>query len=379
MMSKIFLKDIITKRIIKMYIIGIILFYLLLEGDLGKLINPIISARNLIWITMLVIGTSTAYIIHTYSLFDKVKLYISLPINKKRFILSFIFSLIIVALLERVSFISIVVFMYCDNPLVNILLIIITSVLCIEINIWGLMLLNENKKFEFVYILFILGCFLVTITLNFSKLNQIIVLILLTIISLIGILKEESLGIAIIRRNSSLFTKFGFMGNYFLKVFIYDKIYLINTILIFIFIIMLSLTIKDNAIIWSLVWVIGSINTPALTMLSSDLSIRKQAEMLPPNVNDIYTMYRRFLRLYFIGTNLFILLLMLFLDTGHIYLNISIFIILSILEPLIAYLLELKIPLLKWQTKQQLWKNPRKYIIALFMFILISIMGMLFW
>ncbi|WP_251861389.1 hypothetical protein [Clostridium sp. Marseille-Q2269] len=376
MISKIFLKDMITKKTIERYIIAILLFYIACIEYLGAFIKPIINEKTLIWITVVVTITSNAYIIHTYSLFEKVKNYISLPINKKRFLLSFTFSLIIISLLERISFIIVIAFLYVYNPLENIFLIISTVILCIEIDVWILLLLNRKRKVQWIPLIFLLLCIILSFILHISILNKFLILYLCIVISLISILKKNSLDIAIRRNNRNILGKLRYSKNYFLKVFINEKIYLINTFMLIAIVCFLTLISKSNYIIWCLTWSIGAINTPILTMLSGDLYIRKQANMLPNDSTSIWNMYKKFLGSYFLCGNILIFILNIFTGSMPFILNIITFILLSIIEPIIGYLLELKIPLLNWKTKQQLWKHPRKYILPLIIFLLTSLIGL---
>lgn len=375
MISKIFFKDMISKKTIERYIIAILLFYIACIEYLGAYIKPIINEKTLIWITVVVTITSNAYIIHTYSLFEKVKNYISLPINKKRFLLSFTFSLIIISLLERISFIIVITFLYAHNPLENIFLIISTAILCIEIDVWILLLLNRKRKVQWIPLIFLLLCIILSFILHISILNKFLILYFCIVISLISILKKNSLDIAIRRNNKNILGKLRHSKNYFLKVFINEKIYLINTFMLLAIVCFLILISKSNYIIWCLTWSIGAINTPILTMLSGDLYIRKQANMLPNDSTSIWNMYKKLLGSYFLCGNILIFILNIFKGNMPFILNIITFILLSIIEPIIGYLLELKIPLLNWKTKQQLWKHPRKYILPVIIFLLTSLIG----
>lgn len=108
LISKIFLKDMLTNKKVKNYFLFIFIFVVFSYEIIGDFIYEVFSKSNIAFITMVVVLTSTAYLIYTYSLYEKVKNYISLPIKNSRFILGFILSLILVTFLERVSFIIIV-------------------------------------------------------------------------------------------------------------------------------------------------------------------------------------------------------------------------------------------------------------------------------
>ena len=125
LISKIFLKDMLTNKKVKNYFLFIFIFAVFSYEIIGDFIYEVFRKSNIAFITMVVVLTSTAYLIYTYSLYEKVKNYISLPIKNSRFILGFILSLILVTFLERVSFIIIVVCVTCENILINIFQVII--------------------------------------------------------------------------------------------------------------------------------------------------------------------------------------------------------------------------------------------------------------
>ena len=175
--------------------------------------------------------------------------------------------------------------------------------------------------------------------------------------------------IAINKNKSALITKFKYGGNYFFKVLLNEKIYIINTLILLGMIVFLSIIQMDNFIVSSMVWTIGAVNTPVLTMLSSDPHLRRQAKMLSAKQQGIWSMYKRFVFIYFLLVNGFILALNIFFKNDNIVINICIFAVISVIEPIITFILEDKFVLTNWQTKQELWKHPRKYILPLIVFL----------
>ena len=156
-----------------------------------------------------------------------------------------------------------------------------------------------------------------------------------------------------------------------------EKVYIVNTLMLIALIIFLVYVQGENYIIWAMSWAIGSVNTPVLTMLSSDLNLRKHAEMISNKDQGVWKMYKKFLTFYFLSINLFIVLLNILFAKNNLLVSVLVCIILSIIEPRIATLLEIKYPLVKWQTKQELWKHPRKYVISLLVFIFTTIVGVI--
>lgn len=375
--TRIFLKDMITKKKVKNYFIFIFLFFIIAYESFGEFIRDTFGMSNISYITMAVMITSTAYLIHTYSLYEKVKNYISLPISNSRLLLGFVFSLILVSLLERISFLLIIVLISNNNLLINIPLVIIVSIFSILINVWILILINKKRKLEWVLVVAVLLSYILISYFNFSIFINIAVMLLCYVISLIGILKEDSLYIAINGNKSALVTRFKYGGNYFFKVLMNEKIYIINTLMLLILIVFLSAIQMDNFIVSSMVWAIGAVNTPVLTMLSSDPHLRRQAKMLSTKQQGIWSMYKRFVFIYFLLVNGFILALNIFLKNNNILINICIFAVISVIEPIIAFILEDKFVLTNWQTKQELWKHPRKYILPLIVFLGLTIVFIL--
>lgn len=375
--SKIFLKDMITKKKVKNYLLFIFLFALIVYQLFGEFIKSTFNENNISWITMIVIFTSTSYSIYTYSLYEKVKNYISLPIKHSRFLLGFIISLFLVSFLERISLIITVVCLSGTSLLVNISMVLAVSILCILINVWMLMLMNRKSKYELVLSVIILLCSIFTIYFNIVVSLKLLIIAAYCLVALVNILKNESIYIAITRSSKTLFTRFKYRGNYFMKILMNEKIYIINTVMLIGTIIFLILIKMDNFIIWSFTWTVGAVNTPVLTMLSSDLHLRKHAEMISNRTDGIWKMYMRFITIYFVSINIFIFALNVLINRDKLIPNIIALVILCIIEPSIAYLLESKFPLLKWQTKQELWKHPRKYIISITVFFIMTIIGMI--
>lgn len=375
--SKIFLKDMITKKKVKNYLVFIFICAFILSQLFEDFIKSAFNENNISWITMIVIFTSTAYSIYTYSLYEKVKNYISLPIKHSGFLLGFIISLFFVSFLERVSLLIIVVCLSGTNILVNISMVIAISILCILINVWMLMLINRKNKLELVLLLIILLCSMFTFYFNMIVFFKFLIIAGCCLVALVNILKKESIYIAIIRPSKTLLTRFKYRGNYFIKILMNEKIYLINTAMLIGVIIFLLVLKMDNYIIWSFTWTVGAVNTPVLTMLSSDLYLRKHAEMISERTDGIWKMYMRFIIIYFVSINILIFALNILFDRDNLIINIIALVILCIIEPSIGYILESKFPLLKWQTKQELWKHPRKYIISITVFFIMTIIGMI--
>lgn len=152
-----------------------------------------------------------------------------------------------------------------------------------------------------------------------------------------------------------------------------EKIYIVNTICIIAFLIVLCVISRKNPIMINLTWCIGSINTPFLTMVSGDKWIARHIDMLPVKQNNIYKQYSLFLAGYFILINIVIILSKYAILNRFMLNDIFLALLLVFLETALAGILERNYRIKGWQTKQELWKNPRKYILPLVVFIYVSI------
>ncbi len=349
-----------------------VLFTVFVKLFLADFIKPIFQEAFLPWITFITIFTSTAYTIYTYSLFEKVKTYIMLPIKKNRFLLAFTIGMIGISFLERGSFLIIGALICSSRPIYSITIIILVATWSILINIWVLLTVNNHKKINWIIIATNFIMIFLAFNLISSEVFQLLILASGIIICFIEILLQDSISIAITHIGKRGLAKFHFAGNYFLKVIAYEKIYIVNSVMLIVMICLLSFMKGDNVIIWSLIWTIGATNTPVLTMMSSDLYVRRQAQMFPESNVSLWKMYCIFLMEYFLFINGLICVFSIFIIGKNPWITIPIALVLSVIEVIGAYILEKKKPILYWQTKQELWKNPRKYILSIIVFLLIS-------
>lgn len=377
MISKIFLKDLINKKRVVRYLIILLSFTIIMKQYSSTINQSLINEKSVIFVTAGVILTSILYVVHTYSLFEKVKSYLCLPISKKRLLLSFIFSLICISFLERLSFIIIIIFMCSKSPFLNSFLVIETSILFILGDVAYLIANNKRSKRYYLEI-FLLLCMILSLFIKISLISIIKLMALYIVILLFYILKQDSFYIAILRFKKDALYKNNHVENYFLKVMLNEKIYIVNTVMILVMIGMVSFFIKENYVFWYIRWAISAVNTPTLTMLSSDLNIIRQGQMLPNKKYSIYSMYMKFLLRYFLSVNLLIFILDCILNRSLLLYDITMVLILSFIESMIGYFLEIKHPIVNYQTKQQLWKHPRKYIIPIVVFFISVIISMFF-
>jgi len=146
MINKIFFKDFLTKKKALKYLLAIILFVIAVKFFLMDYIKPIFQDTFLPWVTFIVMFTSTAYMIYTYSLFEKVRSYIMLPIKKSKFLLAFTEGIIGVSFLERGAFLLIAAIICSNRTLYSVIVIILVAIWAILINIYLLLTINNRKK-----------------------------------------------------------------------------------------------------------------------------------------------------------------------------------------------------------------------------------------
>ncbi len=119
-----------------------------------------------------------------------------------------------------------------------------------------------------------------------------------------------------------------------------------------------------------------SINSPIATLISSDRGMLKQIKSLP---NSIYMMYFRLLLVYFSLMNGFIFLTLIYLKIITVNLFTGFFIaILIIFESIFSTILKIRFPIKKWHLKKDIWKNPRKYILAAIVYLFTFLFSFLF-
>ena len=112
---------------------------------------------------------------------------------------------------------------------------------------------------------------------------------------------------------------------------------------------------------------IATVNTPLLTIFSTDIGIATYKKMLPKSNKSLDKDYIKVLFIYFAFVHLIILLA----NQGQMSAKLVISLIaFTIIDTLVAYVMENKYPIVGKKTTMAVWKSPRKYILGAVVFIL---------
>ena len=285
--------------------------------------------------------------------------------------LAYFLALWICTLIQRISFVIIIIADFGTHVVQNIILLVISSAAAVLINI-GILLGKNAKERSMILWNVILICAL--FFLGYSEIAFGYKLLLSFCIGVSAICTYQKVEITdlVITHQPSMRTQRRGIVNYFFRVAMAEKIYITNTVCIVAFLVVLCVMSKNNPIMMSLVWCIGSVNTPFLTMISGDLWIARQIDMLPIRQNNIYKRYSLFLASYFLLTNFMIVIVKYIILKEVLMKDILLALLLVILETVLAIMLEKTYRVKGWQTKQELWKNPRKYILPFAIFVFVS-------
>ena len=373
MATKVFLRDFMTPKKIRNYLIAVVVFGGLIFSLSGGGESFVLSDSAGGMIGIGIAFTSTAYVIYTYSTWDKIRLYVALPIGKWKLLGGYFLALWLCTLLQRMSFVILVLAVFGKHVWENVCLLLLSSGAAVLINIGILLGRNAKRRglvFANVALLLLLlalqlPCFAFREKLLFSVSAGLAAAALWIPCRETDLILRHQPGKTACRNRRIV--------NYFLRTMLAEKIYMVNTVCIFAFLIVLCIAGRSNPIMWNVAWCVGAVNTPLLTMLSADVWTSRQIVMLPGRNNNLYAQYAVFLGGYFVLVNL-ALVLGRYLIVGEA--GISDFLMAAILaavETGAAVFMEKNGRITGWQTKQELWKNPRKYVLPLIIFALVSV------
>ena len=370
--TKMFLWDFITPKKVKKYVLYIFLFAILTQilFEYKNIFHINSFACSTIGIG--IAFTSTAYVIYTYSVLENIKLYLTFPIGKWKLFGAYFSALWVCTVIQRISFVIVIIANFGDHSLENSVLLLINSGAAVLINI-GILLGKNGKRKAMIFeniLLLILLFFFGGINLHFGY--KLVLVLFICICGIVTWRKSPITDLIINHEPKNKFLDQKGIRNYFLKVVFAEKIYIINTIFIVAFMFVLCFISRENPIMFQLVWCIGAINTPFVTMISSDVWVARHIDMLPEKQNNIYRQYGGFLFVYFVAVNMIIIGAK-SVVSGVVATDIFFALFLAIVEAIVAIILEKRYRITGWQTKQELWKNPRKYVLPLMVFVMVSI------
>jgi len=375
---KLFLYDFVTNRRIKRYSVAIVLFFV--ASVCYRIINPsfYIEMTTMSGIGFSMAFLSTLYSIYSYSTLDKIKAYLMLPFKKLYVFFSFIFAQYFSLILERMSFALIFALFFTTSPILMISYLILGSLLAVILDTVIVMSRNNKKTLLVIFSLILIAISYTLVLHSQYYVANLLILMFFVFVGIILVSRFNPKHLAIRREskagnNSSRSSR---NLNYFVSVMIREKTPLIQTAVLFLFAATFILTAKEETILMNAVWCIFSVNTPVTTMFSGDKALLRHEKMLPSQSRLMVGVYGKFLAAYFTIANLFVIFL--FAVTGNFDVSILFLgFIFIVLETGIVLFFERKYPIRDWQKKQEVWRNPRKYILPIIIFI-ISLIPLLF-
>ena len=366
---KLFLYDFVTNRKMKRYGIAITLFFI--ASFCYHLINPAFYVEET---TMSGIGLSMAFLstlygIYSYSTLDRIKAYLMLPLKKLHVFFAFIFAQYFSLILERMSFVIIFVLFFTKSPILMISYLILGSLIAVVFDTVIVMSRNNKRTLSvFLSLIIIVVSYALVLHSQYDIAN-LLFLVFFVFVGIGFVSRFDPKQLAISREskagnNSSRSGRF----NYFIHVMIREKTPLIQTTVLFIFAAVFIFSAKEETILMNAVWCIFAVNTPVTTMFSGDKALLRHEKMLPRQSRLMAGIYGRFLAAYFTIANLFVIFLFAVTENFDVSILLLGFIFI-VLETCVVLFLERKYPIRDWQKKQEVWRNPRKYVLPLIIFV----------
>lgn len=378
---KMFFRDFITQAKIRKYLIALVAFAVTLFVCFKDKQIIKISDTAGSMIGMGIAFTSAAYMIHTYSTMENIRLYLTLPVRKWKLTVAYFLALWICTLFQRVSFVMVVIAVFGSHVMENALLLMLYPAAAVWINIG---ILSACKKSTLIWNVILAVILFLTAISGMEYRYQAVCAVLTGAGAIYGCRKMDITDL-IIRQNPGIKTRKKMqnktykkgISNYFFQIVAAEKIYLGNTVCIAVFLVVLCIANKNHPVMGSLVWCIGAVNTPFLTMISADRWITRHMDMLPVRQNNLYKQYAVFLAGYFLPVNLAVVWIRCMMFHKVLLEDMVLALLLVPLETVVAQMLEKKCRISGWQTKQELWKHPRKYILPLTVFAFVALYSFL--
>ncbi len=377
--TNVFLRDFITKKKIKRYFLYLVLFAL---GIWVLRVNGNLIALNQEWIGLLgitVAFASTSYTIYTYSLAEKIRFYLTLPIGRYQILFAYFFALFTVTMIQRISFL-LVILLFAESGVMlleHIVLLITVVFVTVLLNVGILLAKNKGSKWKVLCNFICLGIVAVLCVLKQPNWMRILEV---PVVGILGILlwkNQRATDLILFHNIKKNRKKEKKSTNYFFRVLQAEKIYRTNTLCILCFLLLWCVIARENSILFGISWSIGAVNTPFLTMLSGDVYLTRQVAMLPEKKNSVYRQYTAFLAVYFLMINSIILgagiIIFKEWEISKIIFLVIEWLLVSLVEVFLGIYLEKKHRINGWQTKQELWKHPRKYLLPAIVFLLFSL------
>lgn len=368
-MTKVFLKDMLDRRTILKYFVGLVLIYTGMDFLINK--DPNLLSINfdlrLVLFVCFALFTTIFYFAKTYTSTENTLLYYQLPVKRKKINLSFILSLIIDSLIRK--FLPLAVIAYVLKAPIEFypIILLMLPIICMLGSLPSSRNIGGDKKL--IVSLLLLGSIALILFLFYKtslRIGMKALISILAIFILVIILSKFYLNQAIFSQQEMGSNRKFRISNYFLKFILAENVYLINTVGIILMIIFVSI-MMPGAIKVPLAIAIATVNTPLLTILSTDKGLATYKKMLPKSNKSLDKDYIKILFIYFALVHLLVLLA----NQGQMSVKFVIGLIaFTIFDTLVAYFMENKYPIVGKKTTMEVWKSPRKYILGTVVFIL---------
>lgn len=377
--TNVFLRDFITKKKIKRYVLYLLFFTLGIWG-LQMSGNSIALKSGIIGILGITVAfASTSYTIYTYSLAEKIRLYLTLPIQRHQIFLAYFLALFAVTMIQRISFLFIILlFAESGIMLLEHMALLLTIVfVTVLLNVGILLGKNSGSKWKVLCSFLCLGALAAISLLEQPEWMRILEVLVVGVLGSLLWKNQRATDLILVHHIKKSRKKGRNSANYFFRVLQAEKIYRTNTLFILGFLLIWCVIARKNSMLFGITWSIGAVNTPLLTMLSGDEYLTRQVGMLPQRKGSIYLQYGVFLGIYFLIVNSIILgaeiIILKEWTLSRIVLSGIEMLLISLLEVFLGIYLERKHRITGWQTKQELWKHPRKYLLPAIVFFLFSL------
>lgn len=368
-MTKVFLKDMLDRRTILKYFVGLVLIYVGMDFLINK--DPNLLSINfdlrLVLFVCFALFTTIFYFAKTYTSTENTLLYYQLPVKCKKINLSFILSLIIDSLIRK--FLPLAVIAYVLKAPIEFypIILLMLPIICMLGSLPSSSDIRGDKKL--IVSLLLIGSIALILFLFYKtslSIGMKALISILAIFILVIILSKFYLNQAIFSQQEMGSNRKFRISNYFLKFILAENVYLINTVGIILMIIFVSI-MMPGAIKIPLALAIATVNTPLLTILSTDKGLATYKKMLPKSNKSLDKDYIKILFIYFALIHLIVLLA----NQGQMSVKFVIGLIaFTIFDTLVAYFMENKYPIVGKKTTMAVWKSPRKYILGAVVFIL---------
>jgi len=368
-MTKVFLKDMLDRRTILKYFVGLVLIYVGMDFLINK--DPNLLSINfdlrLVLFVCFALFTTLFYFVKTYTSTENTLLYYQLPVKRKKINLSFILSLIVDSIIRK--FLPLAVIAYVLKAPIEFypIILLMLPIICMLGSLSSSRNIGGDKKL--IVSLLLLASIALILFLFYKtslRIGMKALISILAIFILVIILSKFYLNQAIFSQQEMGSNRKFRISNYFLKFILAENVYLINTVGIILMIIFVSI-MMPGAIKIPLALAIATVNTPLLTILSTDDGLATYKKMLPKSNKSLDKDYIKILFIYFALVHLIVLLANQVQMSGKFAISLIAF---AIFDTLMAYFMENKYPIVDKKTTMAVWKSPRKYILGAVVFIL---------